>query len=69
MHQMLLDLSGTDHLSHFKPGFPISPLSCLGREPPEMAIVNLPFFSIDSFCDFMINCAKESTNSSGFAKE
>lgn len=39
----------TDHLSHFTPGLLTSPPSCFGSDPPEIATVNLPFFSIDSF--------------------
>ena len=40
---------GSYHLSHFTPMFPMSAVSVLGRDPPEMAMVNLPRFSIESF--------------------
>ena len=59
----------TYHLSHFTPGLPIRPLSCLGSEPPETAMVNRPFFWTASFCAFMMNWARDSTSSSGFENE
>lgn len=59
----------TYHLSHFTPGLPISPLSCLGSEPPETATVNRPFFWTASFCAFMMKWARDSTSSSGFENE
>lgn len=38
----------TYHLFHLTVGLSIRPPSSFGREPPEMATVNLPFLSIDS---------------------
>ncbi len=38
-----------DHLSHFTPVRPINPANIFGREPPDKAMVNLPFLSIESF--------------------
>jgi hypothetical protein len=32
----------------------------LGREPPERAMVNLPFFSRDSFCAFKMKDSRDS---------
>lgn len=46
------------HLSHLTAGSAIRALSCLGREPPERATVNLPFFSMDSFCAFTTKAAR-----------
>lgn len=59
----------TCHLSHFTPSLPMSPLSCLGREPPETATVNLPFFCIDSFWALMMKWARDSMSSSGLENE
>ena len=49
----------TCHLSHFTPGFVMSDVRVLGREPPEMATVNLPRFSIDSLCALRMYSARE----------
>jgi hypothetical protein len=38
----------TCHLSHFTPDLEISAVRVFGRDPPEMATVNLPRLSIDS---------------------
>lgn len=35
-------------MSHFTPDFEISALRVFGRDPPEIATVNLPRLSIDS---------------------
>lgn len=45
------------------------PLSILGREPPERAIVNLPFLFMESLCAFSMKAASEPTSSSEFGNE
>lgn len=57
------------HLSHFMAGLPMSPLSCFGREPPESATVNLPFFSTDSFCALAMNAVSAGTSSAAEGNE
>ena len=57
------------HLSHLIPGFPISPLSDFGSDPPDKAIVNRPFFSKASFWMLRMNPARASTSSALDAKE
>ena len=56
------------HLSHFIEGFPMSPLSIFGSDPPERAIVNLPFLSIASCCALPTNAARPITRSSAVGK-
>jgi len=57
------------HLSHLIPGFPISPPSDFGREPPDKAIVNRPFFPKASFWTLRMNSARALTSSAPDAKE
>jgi hypothetical protein len=49
----------TFHLSHLIDVLPIRPLSILGRDPPDRAIVNLPFLSIESFWALATNAARD----------
>ena len=57
------------HLSHLIPGFPISPPSCFGSDPPDKAIVNRPFFAKASFCALRTKSARASTSSALDGKE
>jgi hypothetical protein len=50
-------------------GLSLSALRVFGREPPERAIVNLPFFSIESFCAFRMNDSRERARVSVEEKE
>jgi hypothetical protein len=52
--------AATCHLSHCTPGFVIRAVSVFGRDPPEMATVNLRRLSMDSFCALRIYSASES---------
>ena len=45
------------------------PLSIFGREPPERAIVNLPFLFMESLWAFSTKAASELTRSSEFVNE
>src|ERR1700761_6515831 len=45
------------------------PRSILGRDPPDKATVNLPFFSMDSFCAWTTKAASDSTMESASGKE
>ena len=51
-YQGIIPMSEDDiyHLSHLTNGLSIRSLSVFGREPPDRAMVNLPFFSRASFC-------------------
>jgi hypothetical protein len=46
-------------LSHFTPGFAIRAVRVFGRDPPEMATVNLPRFSTDSLWALRMYSARE----------
>jgi hypothetical protein len=50
-------------------GLLMRPLSIFGREPPERAMVNLPFLFMESLCAFSIKIARELTSSSEFENE
>jgi len=47
-------------LSHFTPGFAIRAVSVFGRDPPEMATVNLPRFSTDALWALRMYSERES---------
>jgi len=46
----------------------MSPLSIFGRDPPERAMVNLPFLSRASFCAFMTKAEMPPTRSDMLSK-